>query len=208
MRSWIDVLWVSLLVIQLACAGKVITVEAPEIANAPAVNTDKTLQLIGRSGIAQACPVAGVIYTAAHVVQHEDADGKPGAWVAGYAFSTAEGNEGVVVPAYINAIRDIAVLYPKSGAVNYYKLGPTPESGSKVFWREYDFKDIVLDKVLAESEVLHLLAGHVIMANAPKQGASGGCLFNEEGEVIGIAVWSVSDGGVTVSITGFWNPFK
>ena len=191
-----------------ACAGKTVVINAPEIANAPAVNTDKTLQLVGRSGIAQACPVEGIVYTAAHVVQYESDDGKPGTWVAGHAFSTEEGNEGTVVPAYINAIRDIAVLYVKSGAVNYYKLGSTPKNNDRVYWREYDFDDIVLDKMLAESQVVHLLAGHIIMADAPRQGASGGCLFNEEGEVIGITVWSVSDGGVTVSITGFWNPFK
>lgn len=188
----------------LGCAGKNIVVEAPEIEEAPAVNTDKTLQLIGRGGIAQGCPVEGIIYTAAHVVQYEKEDGTPTAFLPGYAFSTDDGNRGFVVTAMVGAFRDIAVLYVREGEVNYYKLGSTPESGDRVYWREYDFESDVMDKALVSADVTLILAGHVVMNDYPEQGASGGCLFNEDGEVVGVVTWSILGYGVAVLITGFW----
>lgn len=191
----------------VACGGANLQVE-PEIPSAPNINTDKTLQLVGRGGVAQGCPVEGVIYTAAHVVQFETEDGEPRDLVPGYAFSTVEGNQGIVRTANVNIIRDLAVMYASHGAVNYYKLGETPARGDKVYWREYDFDDDVLAKNLVEAEVSLLLAGHVVMTDTPETGASGGCLFNEDGEVIGVVVWSIMGYGVAVSITGYWNPFK
>ena len=187
----------------LACGGKVI-VDAPEIEAAPAVNTDKTMQLLGRGGIAHACPVDGVIYTAAHVVE-EVLDSGAEYVIPGYSFSTREGNRGIVIPASINTVRDLAILYLQRGAVNYYKAGPAPVNDAKVYWREYSWGEEVLSKSLVESTVAYTIAGHFVLTDEPEGGASGGCLFNEDGEVIGVVTWGLYGYGVAVSIVGYWS---
>lgn len=205
MKRWANMLWLIALLIQFACAGANLSFEAPEV---NAVDTTKTLQLMGRGGIAHGCPVDGIIFTAAHVAQFENDEGIPIGPVPGYAFSTEEGGEGYVKVSAVNQVRDIAVLSLQSGDVSYYKLGATPEAGDTVYWREYDFEEVALAEVFVETTVEHIVAGHVVTTDYPNQGASGGCLFNEEGEVIGIVVWSLMSGGVSVSITGVWHPFQ
>ncbi len=166
------------------------------------VDTSKTMQLLGSEGIAQACPVEGVIYTAAHVMlTYYDGAIYP---VAGYSFSTDEGNQGTVIPAKIHNTRDVAILYVQEGRVNYYQLGDEPEDGDRVYWREYNFEDDILAEILVEAYVTRTVAGHIIVDEGPEEGASGGCLFNEDGEAVGVVIWNVSAYGAATSITGPW----
>lgn len=187
-------------VVLVGCAARVNVATVEE--NPWPIDTSKTMQLLGFEGIAQACPVEGIIYTAAHVLLHEfEGRAIP---VTGYSFSTDEGNMGTVIAAKIHSTRDIAVLYVQEGAVNYYKLGPEPEDGDLVYWREYNFEDDILAEILVEAYVTRTIAGHIIVDEGPVEGASGGCLFNEDGEAVGVVVWNVADYGAATSIAGPW----
>ena len=49
-----------------------------------------------------------------------------------------------------------------------------------------------------------VFAGHIVTRDPFVRGASGGCIFNEADEVVGIAVWNVVS-GIGVVLTKKWN---
>jgi hypothetical protein len=112
---------------------------------------------------------------------------------------------------------DLGWLELGKGAVKYpYTVASTrPNIKDKIYWIEYNFKrkKDAFRTERREAKVLRIIAGHIYVDEAPVSGASGGCAFNEAGEVVGIISGAYAVGtfaranvGVFVGIYGDWMP--
>jgi hypothetical protein len=95
----------------------------------------------------------------------------------------------------------------------YYKHAATvPVVGDEVYWVEYarNKKKDFFESDVKKGKVLLILSGHIVIDGKPEPGASGGCLFNSAGEVVGIVTWQIqtSNGpiGIAASLAGPWWP--
>lgn len=134
-------------------------------------------------GVGHACPIAGEgVLTAAHVV----IDKQAGRVVnVSYSF---KGTEGLGEVVGVSPYKDLALIVV-SGPVDYL---PRAEAkvGDLVFWFEYDFRtrENLLRGRRRFATVIRLVAGTIIFDAPPTPGASGTCLINSEGAVVGIVV--------------------
>jgi len=164
--------------------------------------------MIGRFGMAHACPVSGMILTAAHVAESHT---YTGVVQKSYAY-TIGGRGGYISPISSSAFRDLAGMRVQSGDIPPMNtLAETAAAqGDTVYWREWDLQNRVGRLELRKGEVSEPPeAGHFAFLPSPTPGASGGCVFNEAGDVVGILVWSVGitkHVGFAVDITGDWSP--
>jgi hypothetical protein len=198
-----------ILILMASCAARNLVTEPP----APQ-NGDGAMQLMGRFSIGHACPVDGLVLTAAHVAHplylhpgHKDE-------VVTYAWSDHMGHTGYLGSAYLMLARDLGILTVLSGTPHYYShASKEPEPGAAVRWLEYDYrgKEKAFAPRCKSAKVLRLIAGHLILDGGAMPGASGGCLFNKADEVVGIVVGRKRVGltdyvSVAVSVSGPWWP--
>lgn len=148
------------------------------------------IALIGKYSAAHACPVDGRIVTASHVAYVERIEG--GRMVAtplNYLYTAGDGEFGVAVPGPVNQVVDLALLTldpPYAG--EYHKRGQTPQIGDEVNWVEFDFRTARQAYMPRQrtARVVNARIGHIMIEPSPVPGASGSCLFNTAGEVVGI----------------------
>lgn len=159
-----------------ACSGRTIPVELPGIP----FSIDPSLALSTASGAGHACPVNGEVITAAHVLWDETTRKYLGAT---YTFGTSEGY--AIADAFF-PYKDLARLQI-SGQVRYLPSG-NPQAGDEVFWFEYDFRtqENAFRAHRRMAIILRVVAGLVIFDQEPVSGASGTCLINARGQVVGI----------------------
>jgi len=76
-----------------------------------------------------------------------------------------------------------------SGPVRSVTLGPLTE---ELIWYEYNYKSTknAFRATLRRAKLLRVIGEHVIFDKAPREGASGGCLWNTNGEAVGIVIWA------------------
>ena len=151
-----------------------------------------------------ACPVAGNVFTAGHVGVYRPTP-KEADWPVNYAWSQGS-LSGYASTNLVSPSRDLAILSTvgDSPEFNECASGP-PAIGSRVSWFEYDFLTTIERFAMVEE----LTAGHIQFDKTPKPGASGSCLFNEDGEVLGIVNWRLYDQGyggvgIAVALYGDW----
>jgi len=184
----------------LACGPR--RIESPDATPAHKINTDYIIRLVGRSGAGHACPVWGTILTAAHMLESDDDDG-----LVGYVWSDRAGGEGFLSPLRVSRKRDLGEMYVLTGVPIYYKGSTSePDPGDTLHWVEYAFDDEPFALKTKKAKLVENLSGHLVMDTPPEQGGSGSCVLNDSGEVVGIVVWTVRNGGVAVSIAGPWWP--
>lgn len=162
----------------------------------------QSIPLIGVKGVGHACPTEIAVFTARHVV--EDKNGTL------HSFASPSG---VLTPKWVDDVRDLATLTaPGIEAMPRYKLADSVRQGEKVWWTEFSFDgDKIFSSERKKAKVLRSVAGHIVFDKAPEGGASGACLMNEAGRVVGIVVWRWPAGGtqrkgVAVDLTGSWRP--
>jgi hypothetical protein len=155
--------------------------------------------MIGRYGIAHACPVEGKILTAAHVAE-VTVEGRT--IQLGYTFQQGD-SHGFLTGQSGLFSRDLAPMTLDEGDVTYFPLAEAAIQDSKVFWQEFDISVKPLRLVTRSAKVGQLVSGHFTFKPGPSPGASGGCVFDESGNVVGIVTWTVGPGvGVAVNLTG------
>jgi len=180
----------SLFLLLSGCAGhKNLKFSEPPPATLPGV-----VRLISRYMVASACATTEGVFTAGHVVNPWAGDYQalghlePLAWTAG-------GYEGIAMPVFDDPVRDIArlELVPEPPLVTASRATQEPVEGDDVWWVEYDYgtPQQMLASRIHRAHFVRRVAAHLVLDEAPVEGASGGCLFNRAGEVIGIVVWSV-----------------
>jgi hypothetical protein len=156
------------------------------------INFGPMLHLIGRHGLAHACPIGpDVVVTSAHVIDIKPFDGDVPLFP--YSFST-ETQEGWVRPVAASVTSDIAIMEPTKPLDAYYPIATVrPKPGDKVFWVGYSYKRKEgLQETRFDATVVGVLAGHIIADEMPLPGSSGGCVLNENEEAVGIVSWDVS----------------
>lgn len=184
-----------------SCSERITRDPGEALGNLP-LDKDPSIALQASTGAAgHACPVNGYVLTASHVLW--DADLKiyvPTAWSDGY------GNEGsAYVSGGYNFLDLISLtMCPDSKQLDFQPPGKAGV-GSRVYWYEYDLRtrENALRARRRFADVLRVVAGHYILDEMPVEGASGSCLLNKEGEVVGIvnAGWDTDDGlGVGVAV--------
>jgi len=145
-------------------------------------------------GGGHACPVNGMVLTATHVMTSED-----GSRFVGVAWSDGFGGEGFarVLRSHNNLdITELEIVGIAGDGVHYLPSG-SAKAGEKVFWFEYDFRTRAnaLRAHRRFAKILRIVAQHYVLDEMPVGGASGTCLINERGEVVGlvVAAWPTDD---------------
>jgi hypothetical protein len=175
------------------------------------------LALVGRHAIAHACPVGPQhALTAAHVtdIRWYDDD----APLVPYRYENENGEFGLAVPLSVYTASDTGWVRLSSALSMWYRYadGP-PEIGSRVYWVEYDVhnKKNALKAKYEDAKVINVVAGNIFVDRAPIPGSSGGCVWNENGEIVGIvsAAWKISKDyrsdfnvGAFVGVYSPWGP--
>ena len=169
------------------------------------VSERPSISLIGKYGMGHACAVNGKILTASHVAAPMKNGKEAPQW---YTWSDVV-RGGWMKFKMASSARDLAMMESDIGDTpRYHKLALNAIAGEKVYWYQYNYgHKKVLQVSKREAIIERTIAGHIVTSNPPIKGASGGCLFNEAAEVVGIITWAFTHGGVAVNLTGQWWPF-
>jgi hypothetical protein len=184
------------------------------ISDNPEIDMNGVLHLMGRHNIGHACPIdENVALTAAHVTDSRWWDDTP---LSAFRYSNDNGQSGIALPAGVHSEVDLGWIKVGPDPVTFYEVSNIPPvEDDKIFWVEYNTKKEknAFETERRESRVLRVVAGHIYMKDPPKSGASGGCLFNESGKVVGIVTsgWYVGftrepNVGGAVGVWGKWLP--
>ena len=189
-----------------SCAGRDLapstSPESPSIEPQPA----QVMSLIGRFGLAHACPVNDHIVTAAHVATIIPR-GSMSQYSASYVYQQGE-RTGLITMDTSHApsrFVDIAWMRLEQGdSPVFNKRAAGLQVDDAVHWYEYEYGagQAMLRLVRRDSIVTQMIAGHLVTEESPEHGASGGCIFNESGEVVGIVSFGLAQEG-----TGKLGPF-
>jgi V8-like Glu-specific endopeptidase len=179
------------------------------------IDMDGVLHLVGRHSVGHACPVAPhFALTAAHVTDPRwfDSDFN----LIPYRFDNDRGDYGLAIPRGVMGEVDLGWVEVTPNPVEPYAVAEhAPAIGDKVYWIGYNIRKRkqAFETERYESEVQLVRAGHIFTKDSPQPGASGGCVFNASGEVVGIVVagWGIGNPyktniGEAVGVWGEWMP--
>lgn len=151
---------------------------------------DRSLAIFTAYGSGHGCAVRGDIFTAAHVMRVARQDINRASW------SDSSGKFGYAQVVVRSTAKDLVVLHNLGlgSGPEYHKLANPARAGDPVFWVEYDFSEakLAFDPVFRTAVVQKRIAQHYILSETPVQGASGGCLFNAAGDVLGVMAWGLT----------------
>ncbi len=165
-----------------------------------------------KRGWAHACPITSThALISAHVVDPMPMD--PNAPLFAGRWSDSFGNKGSFrpIPSMISNVRDLALIESVSGpfAKWFAIAGKPPFEGQPLYAVGYDWRkrDDAFGLQRYVAKFLREEAGRLVLSVNPKPGASGGCVLNANGEVVGIveSMWPTEDGewvGAAVAIWG------
>lgn len=152
------------------------------VGDAPGVIENPGVALFTPVGIGRGCPVGGAIRTARHVLEKETHQGF-------YSAAWSQGDlNGLAQFAAMSDFVDGAVLEPLGQPPVMVPIGlPTKD----LYFYEYSYANRrhAFRNKRRSAKLIREVARYVIFSPAPSPGASGGCLFNDRGEAIGIVVW-------------------
>lgn len=169
-----------------------------------------TLSLAGRFSTAHACPVSPEwALTAAHVTDPKPFD--PEARLIPYRFENYEGEVGLASPQSVFASSDIGWLHLSNPVTRFYEIGSKPAKGDKVHWINFKTNRNNFHEMEGMSaEVVNSVAGILYLkGDEPKPGASGGCVLDSNGYLVGImsGVWTNEDNRKVGEVVGVWDPW-
>lgn len=182
---------------------------------APPADTDGVLGLIGRFGIAHACPVGPErILTAAHVldVMPENMNFP----LIGHTYTDRRGNTGVLTGVSVSSYRDLGIARPLQPLGRWYQIAAEPPATDEKLWLvkwDWDSRLSAFSRPTVEVTVLRMAAGYIVFHEAVTPGTSGGCVLNAKSEVVGIVAFGKRVGwadhhevGVATAVYGVWKP--
>ena len=182
-----------------------IGVQAALASNYPAPQTFAIVT--GDMSIGHGCAVNGLTITNHHMVDKYNKDGDLETVFFRYEFPGGGTGWGKSVKVSKNA--DLAVVsLDAPPPFGFAELGPKPEIGDKVYWVEYNFEDPdeAMRRVERRAEVSNVVAGYITADKEVVPGASGGCVYNEAGQVVGLVTFGMGlgRGRSAIGITGLW----
>lgn len=178
----------------MACA---VLVQPPDEV-VPAHHVTAAIRIGGQSGYGHGCPIsANEAITAKHVMWDDEYhEMRPAAW------SDSEGHEGRLTPEYSDKARDLAGVSSVESFHNWLPLATeAPKVGDEVWLIGYDFSKRGMPSRIVKAKVTGFSSGMLITSNSPGPGASGSCITNAAGEVVGI-VQGIIDAGDTKHYIG------
>jgi hypothetical protein len=198
----------ALLLVLLGCGG--VQVESPSDSpeTLTPIDVRYALQIFSAYGFASACAVDRYVLTARHVI-------KPFASIpflhdvmVHYTWSDGDGREGLFQSLVTSDYRDLGILDPINMTPVYQQLAVVPpQEGDTVRWVEYNKSGDDGDffaPVEKSALVIRTVAGYVTFDVPPTNGASGTCLFDKSGDVVGVVVWAFPGTGLATLIVGNW----
>jgi hypothetical protein len=167
------------------------------------------LRLQGRFASAHACPIGPELaLTSAHVGDMRPFD-KDVALLP-FRWSDGDGHGGVLDPVAVSMAEDLAAYKPREGQfARYYAVASAPpEPGTRLWLLGFDWRngrDAFAPRVL-EATVVRVVAGTVVLNKTAWRGASGSCVLNAEGEVVGIvrSLHEMENGQAVTAAVGVW----
>ena len=138
------------------------------------------------------CAVNGITITNRHMVDPRDYDEFEPPHKIRFRYSFYDGVEGVGFSTRISNVSDVAIVELDKDPSSYGVLASGPPAiGEDIVWVEYDFRkrNNMYKPRLRKAEVVHVFMGIVILKDSVTNGASGGCAYNEAGEIIGIVTY-------------------
>lgn len=161
------------------------------------VKPEGVMRLVSKRGLSHGCPVSGIIFTAHHVINPFLND-SPSIQAQEYGeyieWSDSFGNSGVVTLDIYSPSRDLALLKVMTGDTPvYFRVAENVVVGEAVYWFEYNWEspDNATFEKLRKSHITEIFAGHAVIYNPPRRGASGSCLFNDSGKVVAVIIWGL-----------------
>lgn len=173
-----------------------------------APNTDGVLRLNGRFAAGHACPVSeDLALTAAHVTDIRPFDASMPAFPL--QWSDGLGHEGVLEPAGVSRVRDLAVMTSAVPFARWYPIAQAaPAPGDRVWTIGFDWRTErgLYAKREFSARVLRVVARSLVFEDGSAPGASGACVLNARGELVAINVLHVQaeDGGAGGVAVGVW----
>lgn len=199
----------ALLVISVGCGPVLVQAPDPAPNSSTPLDPEHAVRIFSVYGFASACAVGNYIYTAQHVLMPFTGVPFLHDAMVSYAWSDESGREGRLDALGVSPYRDLGVLVPAFGDTPVYQKAAwvPPLEGETVRWIEYSLETEETDffaPVERSGTVLRQVAGHVAFDMSPAGGASGTCLYNSAGDVVGIVMWGFPETGVAVLLTGQW----
>ena len=155
------------------------------------------------------CAVNGFTITNAHMVDPREVNdfSPPSKIRFRYQWQTGETGRGF--STLVSSQADLAVVALDSDPPNgYAPLAPRPFVGDMIYWTEYDFskRKHIMQERERKGKIMRIVAGYVYLEENITRGASGGCAWNERGEVIGLMTFGITteDMKSTAGVTGLW----
>lgn len=156
-------------------------------------NMDGVLRLVGRFGIAHACPFDSGQYawTSAHVVDLRPFDDtRP----FGARWEDGIGESGTLEVLYVLRDSDLALIARNDGKKwdrAYPSATEPPKPGDRIHIEGYSYKNkrTAFGPQYHGGEVLRVLADNLVLDENSRQGSSGGCVLNDRGEVVALPTW-------------------
>ena len=170
------------------CSSRVVV--APTAAPKQPELLSLSMPLIGKHGIAHACPVDGTILTAAHVAFEQYVTGSYEARGYVYTQGAKRGPVRGFNPAFT---RDLAELLVDGGDSPEFvgRADAEPAIGDEVSWSQFNLTNNPLHQEIQKGKITDLGPGHFAFSPAPLQGSSGGCVFDSSGKVLGVLIWTI-----------------
>ena len=156
------------------------------------VYLDKGVALFTPTSFGRGCPIKtgdepGSIVTARHLLAKSSS---AGGFFDAY-WSDQQGRSGYATLQGVSYAVDGATLHATGIQPFPVKTGkPTKD----LYFFDYDYqnKETAFKSTLRTGKLIRLIGGYIIMDMAPSGGSSGGCIYNDQDEAIGIVVWSIT----------------
>ncbi len=134
------------------------------------------------------CAVNGVTITNRHMVDpRRPGDFSPPHKIR-FRYEFPDGTVGIGYSKKLANAADIAIVVLDKEPASYAILGDKPELGDHLTWVEYDFRKRanVFQPRVRRGKVVTIMSGHIYLDQDVVNGASGGCMYSEDGKVVGI----------------------
>jgi S1-C subfamily serine protease len=171
------------------------------------------VELVGRFGLAHACPLGPTtLYTAGHVVDERPFEADVP--LVSLRMSDSAGREDVALPEGVDRASDVALLRPANGPLSRWFVRATaaPAIGDRLWTLGYQRSSrtsLYWPRVVSAT-VVRVIAGHLVLSHGARPGSSGSCWINQRGEAVAVGIWDLFlDGGVEPAgmAAGIWPPW-
>lgn len=173
-----------------ACASRqpeptVTTSTTANVAN----EVDLSLAVFTAYGSGHGCAIEGNIFTAQHVMRRRGTTVE----LDEATWSDAQGRSGYAKVVARRTAKDLVTLEAIGKQPEFHLLASPAKVGDSVWWVDYDFtrKERAFEPVFRAARIQKRIAQHYILDNIPRQGASGGCLFDINGRALGVIAWGL-----------------